>query len=50
MIMGYGVMVKDRLDPGSPAMENMNEVLIAADRAADLTRKLLVFSRKKLLK
>jgi PAS domain S-box-containing protein len=49
IIMGYGVMVKDRLEPGSPAMEEMNEVLIAADRAADLTKKLLVFSRKRLV-
>jgi PAS domain S-box-containing protein len=49
VIMGYGVMVKDRLDPGSPAMEDMNEVLTAADRAADLTTRLLVFSRKNLV-
>lgn len=49
VIMGYGVMVKDRLDPGSPAMKNMNEVLTAADRGAELTRKLLVFSRKRIV-
>ena len=49
VIMGYGVMVKDALGPDSPAMEDMNEVLSAADRAADLTKRLLVFSRKKLV-
>ncbi len=49
VIMGYGVMVKDTLDPGSPEMEDMNEVLIAADRAAELTQKLLVFSRKEIV-
>ncbi|MDZ7667761.1 MAG: PAS domain S-box protein [Desulfotignum sp.] len=48
VIMGYGVMVKDTLVAGSPAMEDMNEVLSAADRAADLTNRLLVFSRKKI--
>ncbi|EMS81588.1 hybrid sensor histidine kinase/response regulator [Desulfotignum phosphitoxidans] len=49
VIIGYGTMVKDRLDPGSPAMENMNEVLTAADRAAELIRKLLVFSRERIV-
>ncbi|WP_052294257.1 PAS domain S-box protein [Desulfosudis oleivorans] len=47
VIMGYGVMVLDTLDTENPAREDMNEVLTAADRAADLTRRLLVFSRKK---
>jgi len=47
VIMGYGVMVMDTLDAGSHAKEDMNEVLIAADRAADLTKRLLVFSRKR---
>jgi len=46
VIMGYGAMVADTLETGSPAKEDMNEVLIAAERAADLTRRLLVFSRK----
>ncbi|MCG6878037.1 MAG: PAS domain S-box protein, partial [Deltaproteobacteria bacterium] len=46
VIMGYGTMVADTLETGSPAKENMNEVLMAAERAADLTRRLLVFSRK----
>ena len=46
VIMGYGAMVADTLEAGSPAKEDMNEVLIAADRAADLTRRLLIFSRK----
>jgi PAS domain S-box-containing protein len=49
VIMGYGVMVKDTLAAGSPAMGDMNEVLTAADRAADLTKRLLVFSRKKIV-
>ncbi len=50
VIMGYGNMVADTLEAGSPAKEDMNEVLIAAHRAADLTRRLLVFSRKDIVK
>jgi len=46
VIMGYGTMVADTLEAGSPAKEDMNEVLIAAGKAADLTRRLLAFSRK----
>jgi len=46
VIMGYSAMVEETLETGSPEKKNMNEVLIAAERAADLTRRLLVFSRK----
>jgi PAS domain S-box-containing protein len=49
VIMGYGVMVMDTLAAGSPAKEDMEEVLAAADRAADLTKRLLVFSRKQVV-
>ncbi len=50
VIMGYGSMVADTLEDGSPEKEDMNEVLIAADRASDLARRLLVFSRKDAVK
>ena len=46
VIMGYGGMVNDSLEEGSPSKEQMNEVLAAAERAATLTKRLLVFSRK----
>ncbi|MBU0485317.1 MAG: PAS domain S-box protein [Proteobacteria bacterium] len=46
VIMGYGNMVMDTLAADSPARADMSEVLVAADRAADLTRRLLLFSRK----
>jgi PAS domain S-box-containing protein len=46
VILGYGNMVMDSLEADSPSKENMKEVLIAADRAANLTKTLLVFSRK----
>jgi PAS domain S-box-containing protein len=46
VIMGYGSMVMETLAVGSPAQEDMQEVLTAADRAANLTRRLLIFTRK----
>ena len=47
VIIGYGTMVMDKLEDGSPLKENANEVLIAAERAATLTKRLLLFSRKR---
>lgn len=49
VIMGYGNMVMETLAADNPAREDMHEVLVAADRAADLTKRLLVFSRKKVV-
>jgi CheY-like chemotaxis protein len=46
VILGYGDMVLATLAAGSPARDNMSEVLGAAERAADLTKRLLIFSRK----
>lgn len=46
VIMGCGEMVMETLAIDSPAREDMNEVLTAAERAANLTRQLLIFSRK----
>jgi PAS domain S-box-containing protein len=49
VIMGYGTMVMDNLEDGSPAKKDMNEVIAAAERAADLTKRLLVLSRKQVV-
>jgi len=49
VIMGYGNMVLDTLAAGSPAKEDMHTVLLAADKAANLTRRLLIFSRKEVV-
>jgi len=49
VIVGYGTMVIDTLKEGSSAKEYMSEVLIAADRAAELTKRLLDFSRKQVV-
>jgi PAS domain S-box-containing protein len=46
VILGYGGMIMDTLETGCPSKEHMREVLIAADRAAELTKRLLVFCRK----
>ena len=47
VIIGYGTMVMDKLEDGSPLKKNANEVLIAAERAANITKRLLLFSRKR---
>ncbi len=46
VIMGYGSIVLDGLGMDSPLREQMNEVFAAAERAAHLTNRLLLFSRK----
>ena len=46
VIMGYGSMVMDTLEADTPSEKHMLEVLIAANRAANLTKRLLAFSRK----
>ena len=49
VIMGYGTMVLDSLETDSPIKGRMNEVLAAAEKAADLTKRLLAFSRKQVI-
>jgi signal transduction histidine kinase len=49
VIMGYGSMIMDKLDDSSPSKEHMKEVLVAADMAANLTKRLLFFSRKQIV-
>lgn len=46
VILGYGAMVQETLGTDSQASEQMRTVLLAADKAANLTRRLLAFSRK----
>jgi PAS domain S-box-containing protein len=46
VIMGYGSLVMNKLEAGSPLKENIKRMLLAAERAANLTKRLLVFSRK----
>lgn len=46
VLLGYGAMVMDRIGDDQLAKEQMNEVLAAGERAANLTKRLLLFSRK----
>jgi len=46
VIMGYGSMIMDRIKDDQVSQEQMHEVISAAERAANLTKRLLVFSRK----
>jgi len=49
VIMSYGAMLLDRLDPADSNREDVQEIAAAADRAAGLTRQLLAFSRQQVM-
>jgi signal transduction histidine kinase len=46
VINGYCAMLLDEMGPGDPLREPVDEILLAGQRAAALTRQLLAFSRK----
>ena len=46
VIIGYCHLLKGDLDPGSPQLKYAEEIRHASERAAGLTRQLLVFGRK----
>ena len=50
VIMSYGRFVADALGDEHPARSDVDEVLAAAERAAALTRQLLAFSRRQVVK
>jgi two-component system, cell cycle sensor histidine kinase and response regulator CckA len=45
-ITGYGHIIKMRMEPGDPQLAMIEQILHSSDRAAQLTRGLLTFSRK----
>jgi len=49
VIIGYAHLLRSRPGNGAPFSKEIDEIRKAADRAADLTRQLLAFSRKQLL-
>ena len=49
IILGYGDIIHQKLHPGDPLREDVEEILKAGRRSADLTRQLLAFSRKQTL-
>ena len=46
VIIGFSTLIEMDMDKDDPQKANLSNVLAAADRAADLTRNLLTFSRK----
>jgi len=49
VIIGYAEMALDQIDPSEPIHNNLDEILKAADRSAELTRQLLAFARKQVI-
>ena len=49
VIKGYSQLSLVEIKDGSPLKENLEEIKKAAERAADLTRQLLAFSRRQIL-
>jgi len=50
VILGYSDLIMSHLGPASPLKKYTEEIRHASDRAAGLTRQLLVFSRKQLVR
>ncbi len=50
VILNYAEFVSDEIEPDSPAQEDVGEIRRAAERAAALTRQLLIFSRREVAK
>jgi PAS domain S-box-containing protein len=50
VIMNYAEFVADELEPNSKAHQDVEEIRRAAERAAALTRQLLIFSRREVVK
>ncbi len=49
MILGYAGLLLYTADPGGPSHAELNQIVRAAQKAGDLTKQLLAFSRKQVL-
>jgi len=45
-LMGYASLIQMKMDDGNPLQAHVSQILSASQKAADLTRSLLTFSRK----
>ncbi|MDO9288742.1 MAG: histidine kinase dimerization/phospho-acceptor domain-containing protein, partial [Thermodesulfovibrionales bacterium] len=45
-IMGYGQLLQMKMEEDNPYRHNIEQILVSAERAANLTQSLLAFSRK----
>ncbi|MBI2681718.1 MAG: response regulator [Acidobacteriales bacterium] len=50
VIKGYGTLLQEQLDGSEKGRNELGEILQAADRASSLTRQLLAFSRRQILR
>jgi signal transduction histidine kinase len=49
VVIGFGTFVVERLEPGDPGRADIEQIVRAATRAAEMTRQLLAFSRQQIL-
>ncbi len=49
VIIGYAQLAKDKLAQDDPVYSDLQEILSAANRSADITRQLLAFARKQIV-
>jgi two-component system cell cycle sensor histidine kinase/response regulator CckA len=50
VIKGYSALLQEQLGPGGRGAQEIHEIVQAADRASSLTRQLLAFSRRQILR
>jgi two-component system sensor histidine kinase EvgS len=50
LIIGYAELALDKTSPGDALREDLDEILSAAQRSADITRQLLAFARKQTIR
>jgi len=49
IILGYTAMISEALEPSHPVQSDLEQVKMAGERGADLTKQLLAFSRRQVL-
>lgn len=49
VILSYSTLIRADLDPADPVSADVDQIRIAGERAADLTRQLLAFSRQQVM-